>query len=161
AVRVTGTDRDGHFEIAGLGADRLAGLELEGAALARDLILVVTRDGLDLRALNQALAESAGSRRSGAPAVVGPSFPHVGDPNGPLGGTVREGGSGRPVAGAAVQATGNTAVTAVVSDARGRFRIRGLKKAPEYPLHVTPPADAPLMARRVTVPDAPGRLEPI
>jgi hypothetical protein len=74
-------------------------------------------------------------------------------------GTVREAGTGKPVAGATVGVVGSTG--AAISDAHGRYRLRGLHKAQRYTLPVTPPRDTLLIARTLSVADGPARLEPL
>jgi RNA polymerase sigma factor (sigma-70 family) len=151
-LRVTRSDRDGRFEVKGAGADRLIGLEVTHPGMAQGRLLVITHEGFDAKAANQAMAQ----RERGIGQLYGPSFEYVAEPARALEGVIREAGTGKPVAGATVQVTANTAVQAATSDAQGRYRILGLRKAPQYTLNVTAPSDAPLMGRWVKVADAVG-----
>src|SRR5262249_21306441 len=76
-------------------------------------------------------------------------------------GTVREEGTGKPVVGAIIQANGNTAASAVISDASGRYRIVGLRKADRYTLRTHPSGNLPLVGSEVAVSDIGGLLEPL
>jgi RNA polymerase sigma factor (sigma-70 family) len=156
ALHVTPSDQNGRFEVRGAGADRLIGLEVRHPAMAPAQLLVVTHQGFDAKASNQA----PGLRDRGVGRLYGPSVEYVAEPTRALEGTIREAGTGKPVAGATVQPTGNAAVQAAISDTHGHYRILGLRKAPQYSLNVTAPQDVPLIGRWVRVADAVG-LEPI
>jgi RNA polymerase sigma factor (sigma-70 family) len=165
ALRVTASDKEGRFEIAGAGAERLVSLQMTHPALAVSDLLVVTHEGTDVKALNDALAKPASRRdpriNGYVPVLRGPSFEHIAEPGRVIEGTVREAGTGKPVAGATIQANGNAAVTAVVSDARGHYRIIGLRKAQRYVLRINPPVDMPLVGSEMAVSDTSALLEPI
>jgi protocatechuate 3,4-dioxygenase beta subunit len=157
ALHVTPTDRNGRFEVRGAGAERLVGLRVENAAVGREGMTVVTREGLDLKALNQRfVAKSVQGGGRGVAGLVGPSFEYVALPARSIEGRVREAGGGKPVAGATIMAFGAT----TTSDARGHYRLRGVRKAAEYTLHVTGPRDVPLLGRSVRLADVTG-LGPI
>jgi RNA polymerase sigma factor (sigma-70 family) len=136
------TDKDGVFELRGVGAERLALLELKDPAIAPGTIVVVARPGFDAKNLFKAPVRSDGVR---LPRFVGPSFDHVVlRPSGSaVEGQVREAGSGKPVAGAVVRAGSYSAV----ADAGGHYRVEGFApERREYPLFVTPPKGVPLIA---------------
>jgi RNA polymerase sigma factor (sigma-70 family) len=156
-LRVTASDKEGHFEIAGSGADRLVSIELINANLARSHFLVVTHEGFDVKAMNEAIAKTG----RGAAVYFGPSFDYIAEPGQVIEGTVRETDTGKPVVGATIQANGNMAVNAVVSDARGGYRIVGLRKAQRYSLRITPPVNMPLIGSEVVLSDASAPLEPV
>jgi RNA polymerase sigma factor (sigma-70 family) len=158
-LRVTATDKAGRFEVRGVGAERLVGLEVKSAGSAHDTMAVVTRAGLDVKAINRAVAAATARGPEGGrvPLLLGPSFEHVVEPTRAIEGAVREAGSGKPVAGAIVSTAG--AGTAV-ADALGRYRLVGMRKAQEYLLQVSAPKTVPLIGRWVRVPGAPG-LEPV
>jgi hypothetical protein len=155
-LRVTGSDKDGRFQIAGTGADRLVSVELINARLARTHFLVVTREGFDAKAMNEAIAKTG----RGAALVYGPSLDYIAEPNRLVEGTVREGHTGKPVIGATIQAM-DTFVAPVISDSAGRFRMMGVRRAKQYTLSLTPPAKMSLIGRAVSFPDVPDSLEPI
>jgi RNA polymerase sigma factor (sigma-70 family) len=163
-LRVTSSDNDGRLEIAGAGAQRLVALQLTHPSLAKSDVLVLTSEATDVKAFNQALSNSSSRRESRTgrfvPVLSGPSFEHIAEPGRVIEGTIREAGTGKPVTGANIQANGNVSVSAALSDAAGRYRIVGLRKAERYTLRVTPPANRPLIGSEVGVPDTTGRLEP-
>ncbi len=153
ALRVTASDKDGRFEVAGVGAERLVGLKVKNATATLSELLVVTHEGLDVKAINQAIARSG----RGAGLLYGPALDLIVEPTRRIEGTVREAGTGKPVAGATVQGAGSTAVT----DAHGRYRLFGLRKAQQYSVNVTPPVTMPLIGRWQRVSDVPASLEPL
>jgi RNA polymerase sigma factor (sigma-70 family) len=139
------TDKDGRFEIKGIGVERLVGLEVKSAALAESPMLVVTRERFDAKAYLKDAIRGRGER---APLIFGPSFEHVigrAEANRAIEGTVREAGNGKPVAGAAVHALGVSART----DALGRFRLVGMRMAPAPNsfLQVSAPENTTLIGR--------------
>jgi RNA polymerase sigma factor (sigma-70 family) len=156
ALRVTVSDKDGRFEIAGAGGERLLYLTAKHPALAASMFLVVTRQGLDVKAINRAIAATG---RSAEVPLLGPSFEHVAEPNRLIEGTVREAGTGKPVAGATVGVYGNMGTA--LSDAHGRYRLSGLHKSQRYTLRITPPRDTLLIGRTVRVAEGLARLEPL
>jgi hypothetical protein len=155
ALRVTASDKEGRFTVTGAGGERVVHIEASHPALAQSRFIVVTRQGLDLKAINRALA----ARGLAEMPLRGPSFEYVAEPDRLIEGTVREAGTGKPVAGATVVVGGNTG--SALSDAQGRYRVRGLHKAQRYSLHVTPPKNASLIGRSASVAEGPARLEPL
>jgi RNA polymerase sigma factor (sigma-70 family) len=153
-LQVTPSDKDGWFTIRGVGAERVAGLEVHGAGIAQSNLVVVTRPGLDTKARTP--GQSRGTEGRSMPSLFGPSFEHVVEPTRLIEGTVREAGTGKPVIGATAQTLGVVAVT----DAQGHFTLRGMRKAAQYLLDVRAPANSPFISRWVRVPGAPG-LEPM
>jgi len=154
------TEKDGRFEIKGVGIERLVGIEVRNTAIAPTMILVVTRANFDAKAFLKGAIRRDGDR---VPPLFGPSFEHIVDraraaeTMPAIEGVVREAGSGKAIAGATVSAVGVTALT----DARGHYRLVGMRNFPEYWLQVTAPKDVPLIGRqlRVKVSAAP-RAEP-
>jgi RNA polymerase sigma factor (sigma-70 family) len=158
-LRVTASDKDGRFEVAGAGAGRLVGLELKDQSIAHTQLLVVTQGDLDIKAINQAMAQ--GRSRSGG--LYGPSFEYIAvrNRNVSIEGTVREAGTRKTVAGATIQPAGIAGVSAVTSDTRGRYRILAPRQAEQYTLYVTPPANTSLIGRWMRLPKGPGSAESI
>ncbi|MCI0456279.1 MAG: sigma-70 family RNA polymerase sigma factor [Gemmataceae bacterium] len=160
-LRVTEIDKDGRFEVRGVGEERLAKLRLSSNAAIQDDILVFTREGLDLRPVpGNTLLGVAASRLHGA------TFGVVAEANQLMEGIVREAETNKPVPGATVRALafaprGVSSSRTIVSDAQGSFRILGLRKADRYQLSVTPPADAPLVGGTLVVKDTPGYFKTI
>jgi RNA polymerase sigma factor (sigma-70 family) len=163
-LRITASDKDGRFDISGAGAERLVELQMTHPALAQSQLLIVTHAGSDVKAINEGLAKGANRRdriNRSLPLLCGPSFEHIAEPGRVIEGTVREAATGKPVAGASIQANGNTAVNAVVSDAGGRYRIVGLRRAQRYVLRVNPPSDVPLIGCELALSDTSSLLEPL
>jgi RNA polymerase sigma factor (sigma-70 family) len=150
-LHVHPTDKDGRFEMKGIGVERLVGLRVKNAALADSPMLVVTRASFDAKSYAKDLLRGRGER---VPPLFGPSFEHVverAEAKRAIEGTVREAGSGKAVAGATVQALGVLTRT----DAQGRYRLVGMRKAEEYFVQVSAPENALLIGRyqRVKAPD--------
>jgi RNA polymerase sigma factor (sigma-70 family) len=154
-LRVKPTDKDGRFEIAGIGVERLVGLEVKSPAIIEDMMLVVTRENFDSKEYLKNLLRSSGER---VPPLFGLSFEHVverAEANRAIEGTVREAGSSRPVAGAVVQALGISTRT----DAAGRYRLVGLRKTQACSVQVAAPENQPLIGcyMRVKMPAEPAQ----
>jgi RNA polymerase sigma factor (sigma-70 family) len=134
------SDAEGRFQIAGIGRDRLVTLRITGKDVAQQDLKVQTR----LTAAESApvAGQSAGDPPLARP-ILGASFVLTTTPARVLEGTVREQGSGKPIAGAIV----NTLRT----DHGGRFRIDGLSPEFSIPLQIAGPAGAPYFPRRLTV----------
>jgi RNA polymerase sigma factor (sigma-70 family) len=143
-LHVKPTDKEGRFEIHGIGVERVAQLEAKSAAISsEEWMLVVTREDFDARTYLKGLFMAKGERM---PPLFGPSLEHVVElveANRIIEGTVREAGSGKAVAGAAVQAHGVSTHT----DANGHYRLVGMRKAPDYWLQVSAPENVPLIER--------------
>lgn len=143
------TDKDGRFEIHGVGAERFAALEVKSGDGPQDMMIVITRTAFDSKAFQKGILARGGGRE---PPVYGPSFEHVVDRAAKsskftIEGAVRESGSHKPVAGATVSAAGATAVT----DAQGRYKLIGSLnnvRGRHYTLFVAAPKNAPLLGRQ-------------
>ena len=137
------TDKDGRFEIRGVGSERLAGIEVTGPAVEPATILVVTRPDFDATTYRQGFL-----RREKDLQIFGPSFDYVVLRATPattvIEGIVREAETGKPVSGATVKGGGVVSVT----DADGRYRLNGLRDIPPGAmLQVVAPDKLPLIGR--------------
>jgi RNA polymerase sigma factor (sigma-70 family) len=142
-LNVRQSDKDGVVEIRGLGAERLAMVEVKNVAIVPALVVVVTRPGFEARGNLRGADRGDGMR---TPPFVGPKFDHVvlRPTDSTLEGKVCEAGSGSPVAGAVVRVGGLTAVT----DSEGHYRIRGsVPDRRQYSLFVAAPAGSSLIGR--------------
>ncbi|HLN28867.1 MAG TPA: sigma-70 family RNA polymerase sigma factor [Gemmataceae bacterium] len=147
------SDKEGKVEIPGIGADRFVTLEVKHPDYVQSTVIVVTSESLDLRTINRKLAkDSPAGLESWRTTLLGPNLAHVLEPIAPVEGTVREAGTGNPVVGATIQGPGDRAI----SDSRGHFRLRGLRKTERYTLHVMPPENALLIDRWVRLASGPG-----
>lgn len=151
------TDKDGRFEIKGLGAERLVNLHVKAAGHAQETVYVVNRAGFDPEPYNKAAQERVPPelRRPGMiPMLVGPTFKVVVEPTRVIEGTIKEAGTGKPLAGVSLFSnTGYNNSVHAASDARGHYRLAGLPKSKDYSLHATPPGKSTLMMRSVRVAD--------
>jgi protocatechuate 3,4-dioxygenase beta subunit len=148
---ITQSDKDGRFTITGIGAERLVGLAVKGEGIATGMFMVITRAGFDAEKFNQEARKGRPSPEEGV-TLFNPSFEYVTDPTRPIEGTVREAGTGKPVAGVTLGIRGSTAV----SDAKGRFRLGGQRKRETYQLQVEPPKGSLYLGRWLQVSDTPG-----
>ncbi len=156
------TDAQGRFRITGVGPERIVLVQVNGPGIAQDTLYVLTRPGLDARPYNQAALERIPPdlRIPGQPPqLYGPSFDYVATPAKRIEGTVRERGTGKPIAGVTVSAiAGFVNHVSAVTDAQGRFRLEGMPKHKEYNLHAEAPQGSGLIARSVRFPDTEGLL---
>jgi RNA polymerase sigma factor (sigma-70 family) len=158
------TDKDGCFRIPGVGSERVAVLQIRGEGIAQKFLYVITRTGFDPRALNKTARERiAAEQRTGdePPSLYGPRFEHVAAPSRILEGTVREAGSGKPVAGYTISAhAGYNNPVISVSDKQGRYRLVGLPKMKQYLLTAEPPENSSWLRQGARVADTEG-LQPL
>jgi RNA polymerase sigma factor (sigma-70 family) len=141
------TDKDGKFRLTGLGRERLVELVVRGPATEQVELMVVTRPGVDAKALSKPIkkdmAAPGGEPRfllpvlDGPSLLYGPSFEYLIGPTKPVAGVVRDKATGKPVAGVRIvgRASGvsyaNTSIE-TVTDAKGRYRLMGLRKDSRY-----------------------------
>jgi RNA polymerase sigma factor (sigma-70 family) len=140
------TNKEGRFRLTGFGRDRAVLLEVRGPNIELSAFHVLTRTGplpgMDPR-----------SHHGTYPAT----FDLLALPSKPIVGTVREKGTGKPVAGITV---GSMMYEHVLTktDARGHYRIEGAGKHKEYAVAA---GGAPYFnATKLNVPDTPG-VEPL
>jgi RNA polymerase sigma factor (sigma-70 family) len=126
-VRPVTTGADGRFRLTGLGGDRLVRLRLSGRGIETTYAYVRTRP-----------APAAGAKDEG---LYYATFEHVAAPSRPIVGTVREKGSGKPLAGVTVgtgpgfgDGDGRNGDVRATTDAQGRYRLEGVGKA-EFSRH--------------------------
>ncbi|HEV3449161.1 MAG TPA: sigma factor-like helix-turn-helix DNA-binding protein, partial [Gemmataceae bacterium] len=117
------TDREGRFRLSGFGNERIVHLKIQGDGIENSFIEVITRDG-PLPGLY------TGNENSTA---YGAAFERVVCPAKPIVGTVRERGSGKPLAGISVFRPGPS-MAETVTDADGRYRLAGASKSKDYTL---------------------------
>ncbi|HTU93073.1 MAG TPA: sigma-70 family RNA polymerase sigma factor [Gemmataceae bacterium] len=146
------TDKDGRFHISGAGCERLVQLRVSGPRVAHDSLRIINRAGFDAAAVNKAAVLDHMRLSRQPPLLYGPTFTYIASAGRRVEGTVREAGSGKPVAGFAVYCIPiyGTAVSAV-SDNDGRYALDGVAKTKQYLFNVEPPAGStwlPTGARR-------------
>jgi RNA polymerase sigma factor (sigma-70 family) len=160
----TETDKDGRFEIRGVGADRVAVLLVKGPAVSQGMLYVVNREGFDAAPYNRAARErdtAQGRMPGNVPVLYPPTFEYVTAATRRIEGTVHEAGTGKPVAGISISVgTGYNNGVNAVTDAQGRYALVGLPKMKEYRLIAEPRANDPWLRRVVALADTEG-FQPI
>jgi 5-hydroxyisourate hydrolase-like protein (transthyretin family) len=160
----TTTDRDGRFTVTGVGRERLVSLRLRGAGIAESELWVVNRTGFDPRPYNKATTDSMARSPFGAGLqwlLYGPDLSFVAEAEKPIRGLVKDRDTGEPRAGVKVTLSrnGNELVALPVSattDAKGRYQIRGARKAKAYMVEVSSDPASGHMACQARAADTPG-----
>jgi RNA polymerase sigma factor (sigma-70 family) len=154
-LHTTATDKAGRFTIGGLGVERVATVEVEGPAIAKTMLYVVTRPGFDPKPYNQAAGDFvAGHDAENTPLLYGSKFEFVATPTRVIEGTILDVDTGKPIAGARIWTnTGYNSGVNAVSDAQGLYKLTGLPKRSEYLVGVSPPSDKEgnLLSRTIAV----------
>ncbi len=142
-ARVT-TDADGRFRLTGVGRERVVELMLSGPRIESDFLFVMTREGKPFRVPDHPGAELEHR-------VYPMTFQHVVSPPQPLVGTVRDGATGKPVAGARID-VGMGPLMIETSGADGSYRYDSLPglmfrdpREREFIVTVLPPAGEPYL----------------
>jgi hypothetical protein len=133
------TDAAGRFRLAGMGAERIAELRLEGEHIVTERIHVMTRPG---KRLEFGCATTRHYSTFSRGMLIHPmAFEYPVAPSAPVEGVVREQGTAKPVPGVELAVLGDGHVEPlkrVRSGADGRFRITGL---PSRDLRLVHPRD--------------------
>jgi RNA polymerase sigma factor (sigma-70 family) len=153
------TDREGRFEIKGIGRERVAALIIEAPAVETREVNVVTRPGV----------KAVSTRRDGDPLgderlfYYPPKFDHAAAPGRVVSGVVRDKATGKPVAGAVVRLSEDALLAnplyflKTTTDREGNYRLTGLLlKSPEFrrsEIVVLPPEGEPYLALRRALPE--------
>jgi RNA polymerase sigma factor (sigma-70 family) len=140
------TDRDGRFRIANLGRERLVDLAVSGPTIQHVQLVTRTQPGAPIKIDHQ-----DETRRF---TILSSPFEHLARPARLLRGTVREKGTGKPVAGVTVTAAGSS--SRAVTDAAGRYELGGCPKGPSYKVTAVPPPEATLFVAERLLTDAAG-----
>jgi RNA polymerase sigma factor (sigma-70 family) len=159
------TDADGQFTIRNVGSDCTAWVDLKGGGIAEHTILVVNREGFDPAPINRAEQERRQRYgRDSSPTLAGPQPTIVAEAEKVIRGVVKETDTGKPRAGVRVTLDQDDfrqrPRLSAVTDAKGRYEIRGAKKAASYRLSVPRDTTDAMLGRTVEVPDTSIGLEP-
>jgi RNA polymerase sigma factor (sigma-70 family) len=155
------TDKDGRFEIKGVGRERLLNLFFEGKGIESAAARVVTIPGFDPKSV--APIPGATNRMmpgTSAPDLYGPEFTRVAKPDAEITGIVTDAKTGKPLAGA--QVTGSVEngwsenSSRTKTDANGRYRLSGVAKGARRRVVVWPGENSPYLMAGKVVADAPG-----
>lgn len=117
-------------------------LHCKGPGIHYDWIWAMTRPGEPV--------QDAKNRTT----IYGAAFEYLARPSRLIRGTVRDKGSGKPLAGIHIISIDTTAQ--VRTDAQGRYELPGLPKADRYPLMAVADNGSPYFSAGVTVEDTPG-----
>ena len=154
------TDKDGRFRLGGGGIGRVAVLEVRGPAISQGSLWIVGREGFDPAEINKAVLDRvpAEMRLPGQPPqLYGPKLTYVAEPSRRMEGTVREVGSGKPVAGYTILCNlGPNNGRYATSDKEGRYQINGLSKIKQYVPIAEPPANSAWLRAGARVEDREG-----
>ena len=158
----TATDKEGRFEIKGLGPERVIGLTVEGPTIESESIDVMTRPGVSEVRLRRFAQLPRGDLVIYRP----PTFDAIAAPCRVISGVVRDKESRKPVAGAVVRASeviGNpVAFIQTTTDRDGKYRLTGVPRKPglygprfywKNTLVVLPPDGEPLLAVSQAIPE--------
>jgi RNA polymerase sigma factor (sigma-70 family) len=159
------TDADGKFTLTGLGAERVAQVEIEAKGRGKTSVYVLTRPGLDAGPINTAAVEKIEPRLripGQPPTLVGPAASVVVEGTKVIEGTVTDAETGKPMSGVIVTSgSGYNSHVTSTSDKDGKYRLTGLTKNREYLLHtVRRERKGPYLDWSARVPDTDG-LAPI
>lgn len=166
------TDKDGKFEITGVGAERLAALRVSGAGLAVSELWLVNRKGFDPKPFNESKPEPPRPfdgrpplRPAGSFPLHAPDLSVVGEPEKLIRGTVTDVDTDKPRAGVQVTFVPDAQESppirlSAVTDAEGKYEIRGAHKARTYLFSVPADPDTRHVATRLRAEDSAG-LEPV
>jgi RNA polymerase sigma factor (sigma-70 family) len=162
------TDSTGHVRIPGLGAKRVALLQLEGASVVTQQLSVVTRPG-ELFEVTQRESNPQQHEPGESTVYHGASFRLAAAPCKPIVGVVRDKDTGKPLAGFEVRAHGYEHKPGLIlgpylahttTDEQGRFHLNGVAKRAGNFLAVLPNRELPYCSVKVAAPDTPG-LDPV
>jgi RNA polymerase sigma factor (sigma-70 family) len=159
------TDTRGRFAIRNVPASCTVWLDLQGRGIAQQRILVVNRPRFDPAPINEAvLAKRPRDGRGISPTLMGPQPTVVVEAEKVLRGVVRETDTSKPLSGLRVrldqQAFGQLQRLSAVTDARGRYEMRGARPAARYRISVLRDTATAMLGRTVEVADNHNGLEP-
>jgi RNA polymerase sigma factor (sigma-70 family) len=128
------TDKDGRFQIKGVGRERMVSFTVESPAIETKVINVLTRPGLgagDLRVPEMGIVYGDGrTEELRLKPYYPPTFTHAADPCRIITGVVRDKATGKPIVGAVVRSDHPVRYplyyNATTTDKEGRYRLTGL-----------------------------------
>jgi RNA polymerase sigma factor (sigma-70 family) len=144
------TGADGRFRMTGFGRDRLVRLRIQGPAIENTYVTVQTRQ-----------EGEAGAAKNDR--IYPATFDYVAGPNWPIHGTVREKGTGKPLAGITVgigfaYADDKAGTFRTTSDSAGRYQLGGVSKSGRSHLMIA--GGMPFLNSIKLIDETPG-LEPL
>jgi RNA polymerase sigma factor (sigma-70 family) len=139
------TGADGRFHLTGFGQERVLRLTIDGPTIEHGDLWAMTHPGPALGLIR------------GSWGLYGATFDYLAAPSRPIVGTVREKGTGKPVAGIRVQSVMHGDSEIVVTDAQGHYRLNAGKRK-EYT--VVAEGTPYFNYTKINIPDNPG-FEPL
>jgi RNA polymerase sigma factor (sigma-70 family) len=160
------TDKDGRFEIRGIGRGRLAVVQIAGDATEHLTLRAYTKPDFDPKSVlpTDNRPRPGFANVEPRPKVYGPDFVHALRPTQVISGIVRDKLTGKPISGITInsfvqQGWWENAVYAT-TDAEGRYRVVGLPKTAKRQVTFFPVEGSPYLPAGFAVPDQEG-LQPI
>jgi RNA polymerase sigma factor (sigma-70 family) len=170
AIPPATTGKDGRFTLKGVGRDRVALIRIEGEGIESRDVFVVDCPGdaisVDAFVMEGGIISAAAIRAGAQDTFLGTKFDLVVSPSRLVTGVVTDVDTGKPVAGAFVCSSQfpNGIIDRhrawTVTDAEGRYTLRGMPAEKGSTVRVDPPAGEPYLSITAEVPDRAG-LEPI
>jgi RNA polymerase sigma factor (sigma-70 family) len=160
------TDKDGKFALKGIGAERIAQVEIEAAGYGKLSVYLITRPGLDAGPINKAAADKIPPelRIPGQPPLLsGPKVEAILEGTKVIEGVVTDAVTGKPLEGIMVTSgTGYNSHVTARSDKDGKYRLTGLTKNRDYNVHTMTRDESatPYLMWSARIEDTPG-LGPI
>ncbi len=139
----TTTDKDGAYEMKGVGSDRIVGMVLDGNGIARQSGMVLTRPNVDVTALNKQPGGSTIKGKGRHAIFYPPDATLVVEPGYAVEGVVTDKKTGKPIEGCQLDMnTGFWDRVVARTDKDGKYRFDGLTKGMGHSVHVSPPKAA-------------------
>jgi RNA polymerase sigma factor (sigma-70 family) len=140
------TDADGRFRLEGLGRERIITLNVAGPGIHYSFMRAMTRR-----------AESVRSPYKDS-ILYGATFEYLAKPSRLIRGTVREKGTGKPLAGIRIHDMGFTGgmTDDATTDEQGRYELPGCSKGERYGLYALPIHDQPYLLSSIGLKDTEG-----
>ncbi len=156
------TDREGRYQVRGLGRERMVTMIFESETVAHQTVSVLTRD---IPAFKRTIVPGTRYENFKEP-VFGAEFTFTAAPARLIEGKVVDAKTKEPLAGVTVESyklanypTANHRVLKTTTDAGGRFRMLGMAKGDGNQLILLPNDEQPYLMREVEVPNPDG-LDP-
>jgi RNA polymerase sigma factor (sigma-70 family) len=151
--RTVTTGADGRFRLAGIGRERVVGVQISGPKVRSHFVMLVTRAVPKFQVYDNPSTDSQFT-------VYGTVFQHFAAPAQPMVGTVRDKDTGKPLAGVKIDAE---TLFPVATDKDGKYRFESLpnddfgsKNNFGVPVLAIPPGDQPYLVGFKEVKPGPG-----
>jgi len=162
------TDAAGHFQLNGIGRNRLVHAQLDGPTIASQQLCILTRPGEAIQ-LNQSQGQPEYHVPPRVATYYGANFRLAAGPTKPIVGVVRDQDTKEPLPGITIQSSTQTIgagisvehdIVRTTTDSHGRYRLTGLPKGEGFSIVAFAGGDQPYGSAGNKVPDSPG-LDPV